>query len=157
MSQNLVSLSFTPAQIAAIDKALDSLEASLAGLIALDAEERRSLMRMGAKSEPFCRQTISALVLNPQVVPPSLDVAGGQADLAAFDTLRPRFQRIHKLAERAEGTEAALGSDLMSLALEGYALLKVAGKNAGLEGLRKDLSGRFQRTAKAPAVELRKT
>ena len=40
----------------------------------------------------------------------------------------------------------------MSLSLEGYALLKVAGKNQGLEALRKDLSSRFkQARAATPA------
>ena len=56
------------------------------------------------------------------------------------------------LMERADGSEAALGSDIMSLSLEGYALLKVAGKNAGLEGLRKQLSGRFNRTPSPAAT-----
>ena len=37
----------------------------------------------------------------------------------------------------------------MSLSLEGYALLKVAGKNQGLEALRKDLSSRFTRSRTA--------
>lgn len=32
------------------------------------------------------------------------------------------------------------------LSLEGYALLKVAGKNQGLEGLRKELSARFAKS-----------
>jgi hypothetical protein len=33
----------------------------------------------------------------------------------------------------------------VSLSLEGYALLKVAGRNQGLEGLHKELSGRFNK------------
>ena len=37
----------------------------------------------------------------------------------------------------------------MSLALEGYALLKVAGRNQGLEALRRELSGRFTKTPAA--------
>ena len=93
----------------------------------------------------------TVLSQNPQVVPASIDLAGAQADLEALDSLRPRFHRLQKLMERADGTEAALGSDIMSLSLEGYALLKVAGKNADLEGLRKQLSGRFNRTS-APAA-----
>ena len=151
MSQNLISLTLTPAQLTAADAALTALEAALAGLIALDNTERSGLIRMGAKSEQFCRQTLSALSQNPQVVPASIDLAGAQADLQALDSLRPRFQRLQTLMERADGSEAALGSDIMSLSLEGYALLKVAGKNAGLEGLRKELSGRFNRTS-APAA-----
>ena len=41
----------------------------------------------------------------------------------------------------------ALGSDLMTASLEGYAVLKVAGKGAGLDGMRQMLSERFARRA----------
>ena len=50
MSQNLISLTLTPAQLTAADAALTALEAALVGLIALDNNERSGLMRMGAKS-----------------------------------------------------------------------------------------------------------
>ena len=149
MSQNLISLTLTDAQLAAADNALTALETAFAGLIALNGDERVGLNRMGTKSEQFCRQTLNILGQNPQVIPASIKVADAQVDLVALDRLRPRLQRLQKLVERAADTEVALGSDIMSLALEGYALLKVAGKNAGLEGLRKELSGRFHRQAKA--------
>jgi hypothetical protein len=74
-------------------------------------------------------------------------VQEGLADLQALDRLRPRLLRLQRLAERASDTDIALGSDVMQVALQGYALLKVAGKNQGLEGLRKELGTRF---AKAP-------
>ena len=151
MSQNLISLTLTDAQLQAADAALTSLEAAFTGLIALQGDERLGLNRMGTKSEQFCRQTLNILGQNPQVVPASVKVADAQADLIALDRLRPRLQRLQKLVERAEDSEIALGSDVMSLALEGYALLRVSGKNQGLEQLRKDLSTRFYKT-RAPAV-----
>jgi hypothetical protein len=148
VSQNLLSLTLTDAQLTAIDNALTALESQLAGLISLDGDERRSLMRMGNKSEAFCRQTLGVLSLNPQMVPASLKLAEGQADLTTLDRLRPRLLRLQRLTERAQDSDIALGSDVMSLALEGYALLKVSGKNQGLEGLRKDLSARFAKSAR---------
>ncbi len=150
MSQNLLSLQFSPEQLAAIDAALASLESSLAGLIALTPDQRRALTKMGPKSEAFCRQTLTVLSQNTQVVPPSVNLAEAQADLATLDALRPRLARLERLTERANDTDAALGSDVMALALEGYALLKFAGKNQGLEGLRKDLSARFARSSGKP-------
>ena len=146
MSQNLISLTFTDAQLSAVDAALTTLEDAFSGLVALDGDERRSLNRMGAKSEHFCRQTLHILSQNPQIVPPSIGVRDAQADLAALDRLRPLAQRMRRLMERADDSVVALGSDVMSLALEGYALLKVAGKNQGLEGLRKELGSRFSKT-----------
>ena len=150
MSQNIVSLVITDAQIKAATDALTALEGALAGLISLDAEDRRRLTKMGQKSEAFCRQSISVLAQNPQIVPPSLHVADAQADLLALDRLRPVLDRLQKLAERGSDTEIALGSDVMDAALEGYRLLKISGKNQGLDGLRKELSSRWAKTRRAP-------
>lgn len=85
-------------------------------------------------------------------MPPSLELADAQADLLALDRLRPRLQRLRRLAERGDDSEVALGSDIMALSLEGYALLKVAGRNQGLEALRRELSGRFNKARADPAA-----
>src|SRR5690349_23784983 len=61
MSQATLSLSFTDAQATAIDAALNELEAQFAALVAMPAGERRRLMKMGDKSEAFCRQALSLL------------------------------------------------------------------------------------------------
>ena len=146
MSQNIIDFTLDDAQLAASLQALTDLEAQLSGLVAMSSEQRRKLARMGDKSEAFCRQTLSVLAQNPQVVPPSLKLAEAQADLVALDKLRPRLQR---LAERANDTEVALGSDVMRCALDGYALLKVSGRNQGLEGLSKELGTRFARSTRS--------
>jgi hypothetical protein len=51
--------------------------------------------------------------------------------------------RLARLSARGSDTEMALGSDVMSAALEGYALLKVSGRNQSLEALRAALGTRF--------------
>jgi hypothetical protein len=150
MSQNLISLNLSEADFAEIDGALGSLEAKLAGLLDLNVDERRGLMKMGDKSEAFCRQTLTVLAQNPQVIPPSLDLAEAQRDLANFDALRSRSSRLRQLLGRLDDAETALGSDVMSASLEAYALLKVLGKGLGLEALRQDIPARFARTTRAP-------
>jgi hypothetical protein len=82
------------------------------------------------------------------VVTSSVALQEGLAVLEALDRLRPRLQRMLRLTERAADTETALGSDVMNVALQGYALLKVAGKNQGLEGLRRELGSRFAKSAR---------
>jgi hypothetical protein len=37
--------------------------------------------------------------------------------------------RLIRLSERADDSDTALGSDVMSVALEGYALLRIFGRN----------------------------
>ena len=47
----------------------------------------------------------------------------------------------------------ALGSDIIGVALEGYALLKVSGKGEALKGARRELSARFAKGTRAPEPE----
>ena len=150
MSQNIVSLRLTEAQLSAVDQALAEIESQLSGLIALDKVQRLSLPKMGVKSEAFCRQALSLLGQNPQIVPASVPLAEAEADLVALDQLRPRLLRLRRLSERAVDTELALGSDVMATSLQAYALMKVAGKNQGLEALRKGLGSRFAKSPRTP-------
>ncbi|KHK52831.1 hypothetical protein PI87_18700 [Ralstonia sp. A12] len=155
MTQNLISFAPTTTDLAAIDGALKTLEDKLIGLIDLSPTERHTLTKMGDKSEAFCRQAVEILGTNPNVLPPNFNVAEMRRDLAGFDTLRTRLIRIEKLTEKMRDSQLALGSDVMTAALEGYALLKVAGKGEALDTARKALSVRFSsRTVKkepAPA------
>ena len=146
MSQNNVSLELSNEQLSQAAQAITTLEQAFAGLVSLAPADRRRLVKMGQKSEVFCRQTLRVLAQNPQVVPPGLDLAEAQADLLALDQLAPLLDRVQRLAERGRDTEMALGADVMDAALEGYALLKVSGKQQGLDGLRKELSSRWARS-----------
>ncbi len=150
MTQNLVSLNLTEEQLTAVDAALAELEKQLAGLIALPAATKRQLRKMGPKSEAFCRQALRVLEQNPQIVPASVPLADAVADLAALEALRPRMVRLSRLSERASHTEIALGSDVMTVALQGYSLLKVTGRTEGLEPLRQEMGERFYRSSRQP-------
>ena len=150
MSQSLVTLNFTDAQLTAADAALTELETQFAGLIALDRAKRKALKKMGGKSETFCRQAVGAMAQNPQIVPSSVPLTDAVAGLTALDALRPRVMRLARLSERATDTTIALGSDVMAVALQGYTLLKVSGRSQGLEGLRDELGVRFTKTPRQP-------
>ena len=150
MPQNLLSLELSAEDLTAINAALTDIESRLAGrLVALDNDARRQITKMGNKSEAFVRQTLMALEQNPDIVPAALHLEEAQADLRAVDALRPVQARLQRLAERVSDSEMALGSDAMSTALEGYALLKVTGRNKGLEALSAALSQRFARSSPA--------
>ena len=144
MTQNLVTLNLTDAQLTAVDAALTELETQLAGLIVLPTATKRSLRKMGAKSESFCRQALRVLEQNPKIVPPGVPLADAVANLATLEQLRPRLMRLSRLSERASDTDMALGADVMAVALQGYALLKVAGRAMGLESMHQDLRDRFR-------------
>ena len=152
MSQDLVSLQFAPADLDAVDSALAVLEAKLEALVTLTAAERRKAIKMGDKSEVFCRQTELVLRQNPGIVPSNFDLAGLQEDLVALDALRPRLQRLRALTDRADDTELALGSDILSASLDGYALAKVGGKGTALDTLKDAMQTRLSRKPRKPGT-----
>lgn len=145
MSQNLVTLNLTDAQLAAVDAALTELETQLVGLIALPPGQKRGLRKMGERSEAFCRQALTVLEQNPQLVPANVLAADAIGDLAAIDKLRPRMLRLGRLSERASDTTIALGSDVMTTALQVYGQIKLTGSGEGLAAARRDLGTRFPR------------
>lgn len=151
MSQNLIQLTLTAEDYAAIDDALAALETRLSSLIDLSADDRRSLVRMGEKSEAFCRQTLLAMDENRNFIPASVGLDDAQADLEQLDALRRRTLRLQRLTGRCEDTTTALGSDVMSTSLEGYSLLKMLGKGSGLAPLRETIASRFSRRSRVAA------
>lgn len=150
MPQDLVSIELTDAQIADAQAGLTQAETALADLIALPPDESRGFTFMGTRSEPFCRQTLRVLGQNPQIVPPSLNLAGAQADLDALDKLRPLQERLRKLLTRVDDTLMALGSDVMATALEGYGQLRLSGDAYGLDDLRREVGARFNPRRRPP-------
>ena len=150
MSQNLVSLVYTETQLATAMAGIVQTEAALPGLVSLEPGEAKALTFMGAKTETFGRGTVRVLTQNPQIVPPSLDLVGAQADLAALDQLVPVLEAVARLHSRLEDTVAALGSDVMDVALDGYNQLKISGAAHGLEDLRRELGARWR--SRRPAV-----
>lgn len=145
----MIQLSLTAEDYSAIDGALTVLETRLAGLIDLSVDERRSIVRMGEKSENFCRQTLLAMDENRSMIPASVGLDDARADLEHLDALRRRTLRLQRLTGRCEDTTTALGSDVMSAALEGYGLLKMLGKGSGLAPLRESIAGRFSRRGRS--------
>ena len=129
MTMSLILLALSAEDLEAVDAALITLEARLAGLISLRMEEDGAPTRMGDQSEEFCRRTLTVLARNPQVVPPGFNLIEVQADLAAVDALRPRLARLRRLTGRVEDTETALCCDVMSASLDAHALLKASGCN----------------------------
>ena len=100
---------------------------------------------MGDKSEAFVRQALIVGRQNAANLPTQTvtDLTAEEGDLTGIDKLRPRLARLKSLAEKADDSEMALGSDLMVFCLFLYGMLKAIGQGAGLDDLRNQLSARF--------------
>ena len=153
MPQNLISIAIDDALATELGGAVDLLGARLADkTVSLDPDARRDLHKMGDKSEAFVRQTLMLLAQNRQVVPASLPIDEALADLAALDVIRPLLGRLQQLVERLRDTEMALGSDLMVAGTEGYALLKVVGRQQGLDAQVREIGARWSRGTRRAAA-----
>ena len=154
-TQNLVNLTLTDTQLANVNAALTTLENELSGLIALSATDKRTMRRMGVQSESFSRQALQVISQNPQMIPANIPVSDAIADFKLLDQLRPCLSRLTRLVERCNDTDAALGNDILTVALQAYGLLKLTGRGEGMETLRRDLSGMYRkrRPAKPDGAE----
>lgn len=79
MSQNLVDIELSTDALTAIDAALTALEAGLSGLIALTPAQRQQLLKMGDRSEAFCRQAGHVFSENPGILAANFDLPGYSA------------------------------------------------------------------------------
>lgn len=149
MTQNRISMIFEPERLERIDGSLTALEADLSLLIALTIDERSDLVKMGNKSRAFCTSALAVAQQHAGLMPRDFDFGAFHLDHLALDALRPRAARLAHLMQRMSDTELALGSDLMNAALEVYGVIKVAGKDKGVDEARRELASRFARRRSA--------
>lgn len=147
-TENLVNLNLTDTQLANVDAALATLETELAGLISLTTAVKRRMRKLGVKGESFSRAALQMISQNPTMIPANIPVQAAIEDLRLMDQLRPRLYRLGLLFERGNDTNAALGNDIMTVALQAYGLLKLTGANSGMAPLRRELSVMFKRSPK---------
>lgn len=143
MGQNLASVHYTDEQWAPVDGAIDALAAGVRNMmVALGANARRRIVKMGDGSEAFCRKAADVAADNLGVMPRNFDLDEFRRDLATHDALNQRIVRVTQLLEQMRNTEMAFGSDAMVAALEAYSFLKNS-EGDGVEELRRALGERF--------------
>ena len=156
MGQNLASVHLHDAQWAAFDAAMTAMEqAAEPMLVVLGSEGRRRVVRMGDKSEAFCRRTYNAMRDNASLIPTTVDLDEMARDFASHNELTQRRLRLAQFMEKIRDTDIALGSDVMVAALTGYALLKLTGRTEGLDNLQRELGKRFERSGRRRAQPVR--
>mgnify|MGYP006982688681 CR=1 FL=1 len=153
MRQNIASLVIDAETLKAIDGTLATLEKLLEDFIELSAEQRRELLKLGPKSEVFCRETLSVMERSPGALPVDFDMDAVREDREALDQVRPILSRLRMLTSRANDTEMALGSDLYKAALDGYRFAKATGSGAMLDELRVQASPLFKGNPKPKGAD----
>ena len=104
MSQNLISLRIDANRFSAIDAAVTALEKQLDDFVELSVEQRRELLKLGPRSEVFCRATIDVMERNPGALPADFDLDAIREDRVALAQVRPLLSRLRMLISRVQDT-----------------------------------------------------
>jgi hypothetical protein len=126
---NLISVEFTPEELATIDAALASIELITAKkAVNLTSKQRRTYGRVAYEMEEWVNKVSTYMEQDPQLVPSYINMDEYVADLKAHKALNPRIERINSIFQSLEDTNRLLGSDLYNNSLAYYRNLREAAK-----------------------------
>ncbi|HEX2956918.1 MAG TPA: hypothetical protein VHO70_08795 [Chitinispirillaceae bacterium] len=136
MSENRVSIQFTPEQLAAIEGAVNTISNILAPVcVTLTPDQRRQILKMGPSSEPIVNAANLCAQQNPQFVPSFVDAAELNKDVTVVNELTKISNIIAPIVQMVDDTRMLAGSEAMTASLPIYGSVKIAAKNniAGAE------------------------
>jgi hypothetical protein len=130
---NQLSATVSAQDLTAISEALDAITARLPFLINLTAEERQVYAKMGDKTVAFVEKALEYAREHPNLVPPYLNVAEFERDMALIRQLQAVARPVQSLAEALDDTIMLAGSESYSAALTFYSSVRTA-KNLNVPG-----------------------
>ena len=143
---NLISISFTDSELAALDNALTAIEGIINGkFINLTPDERQQHARVGKETEDWIGKVKDYMAQNPDLVLKHIDTAEYGKDYEARKAIMPRTRRIEAIYNLFEDTNMLIGSDLYHNAITYYKGLKAGALTdaAGAKTIYADLQQRF--------------
>ncbi|WP_320051808.1 hypothetical protein [uncultured Acetobacteroides sp.] len=142
---NLISVTFTEAELKELDDALAVLEKVLSGkVINLTKEQRMQYGRVKYDMEVWVNKTSSYIYNNAPLVPAYVNAAELKVDMAAHAILNPRIDRLSGILQGMVDTNSLLGADIYNSCMSFYRSVKVAAGNApGAAPIYNDLKQQF--------------
>ncbi|MBF2026544.1 MAG: hypothetical protein IGS48_07220 [Oscillatoriales cyanobacterium C42_A2020_001] len=150
MTTNQISATMTQADRDAVLAAVATIKEKLPFLMDLTPEQRKSLPKMGDKSQAFVNKALEVAAQNPDFLPRSFDLEEMKRDVELFQALYPVFLSLTQLQELVDDTVMAVGSDAYAAALVVYNFAKASGKGSGLDAVADEMekySERFPQVA----------
>ena len=147
MNENRVSISLTQADIDAINAAIAVLaERFQPILIALEAEDKRNLAKLGEKSVSFVEKTVQYADSNREFLPAFIDLAEMKRDFQAFNALNAFLRPLQQIVKNLDDTATLCGSEAVLAGLTYYNSVKQAVKMSvpNASAIYDDLSQRFE-------------
>ncbi len=131
-----------------IEQYLEQADQLLPFLINLNAEERKTGLKLGERSHRFAQKIMRYVSKNPQLLPGFIDQNKLEERYQLWDNLYAINEVTSQLAEGVDDTLMAVGSELFDDLLTIYHQVKLAnGYIPGIDTVHKDLAQRFERNA----------
>jgi hypothetical protein len=127
---NLISVTFTEAELKEMDDALAVLEKVLKGkAVNLTSEQRVQYGRVKYDMEVWVGKAAGHIYNNAALVPAYVSVDELKLDMAAHAVLNPRIDRMSNILKNLEDTNSVLGADIYNSCMSFYRSVKVAAGN----------------------------
>lgn len=152
MATNLVSGSLPADTKQQIFDLIDQAKGLMPYLVALSADQRRDLLRLGDRTEAFVRRAHFMANRHTGILARDFDLEELNSDVELFSALREVQQGLVHLTELVNDTVAAVGSDAYSAALDVYGFAKLADAD-GVNELRALMSRRFSGQGSSASAE----
>jgi hypothetical protein len=121
-----VSASITAANKTTVQSDIADIKTLLPFLINLNAQQRKTLRKMGAKRLSYVQAAMVAVKANPNALPAAFNTADFIQNVQLVSDLTDIYNALETLFEGIDDTLKALGSEAMQEADEAYGYLKVA-------------------------------
>ena len=154
MSMSPISATLTQVDRDAVMNAVATIKEKLPFLIDLNADERKTLPKMGDKSRAFVSKALEVATQNPDFLPRSFTLEKMRKDVQLFEAMYPIVVALTQLQELVDDTCLAAGSEAYAAALKVYNYAKASGQGGGLDAVVGEMGQRFARKPrKAKAQE----
>lgn len=145
MAYQNISESISLEQMKVVKTALQTITENLPFLIALSVDEKKALVKLGAKSVDFVRDCNTVASNYPQILPAGFDTKELERDSVLFEQLSELKMLVDTLSEKLTDTTTAVGNEAMKASLTVYDYVKTAAKSqAGLKTVADQLQQRFK-------------
>lgn len=151
---NLISIEFSDAELAEIDKQIAGIEAVIKNkVLQLTAEQSKLYGKLGNETENWAAMISADSKAEPKVVPDFVDTAEWAKDEKARLGLSPRATKLLSLAQQLTDTNRVIGYDIYQVCLSVYGNARfLASKNVpGIKALYEKWSVQFPGARKKAA------
>lgn len=120
-TRNLVSVDIPDGDIKKVKDAMKIIMDTLSpSLIALTAEERRTMLKMGDGTEPFVEKVLDYIDSNPQFLPTIVNAVEMKKDWKVWGQLIPILRMVDQLQSNLNDTIMEAGSEVYADCLGYY-------------------------------------